>query len=89
MILFDTQVLTKMKEQVDCMLSPLYQDSLNMITSVKVGRSWNKSKDDRFPAVQQRGDPLGRASQRPGADEEPHVQVELFQVLDIWDMKID
>ena len=35
----ENQVLTKMKEQVDCMLSPLYQDSLNMITSVKVGRS--------------------------------------------------
>ena len=79
----DTQVLTKMKEQVDCMLSPLYQDSLNMITSVKVGRSWNKSIDDQFPAVQQRGDPLGRASQRPGADEESHIQVELFQVLNI------
>ena len=30
------QVLTKMMEQVNCMLAPLYSDSLNMITSVKV-----------------------------------------------------
>ena len=30
-----SQVLTKMENQVNCMLAPLYSDSLNMITSVK------------------------------------------------------
>ena len=70
-----------MMEQVNCMLAPLYSDSLNMITSVKATLFCLKMMFiETNLVVQQRGSPSGGAGKCLGADQESHTKEKLLQV---------